>query len=75
MSKGKFIARHNDKITASSSSNDATDHESLGADQEQTPKSHALTHDSGSSNVMLQHQGGPFTMISIYSQVRGLVEG
>ena len=58
MSKGKSIARHEDKITASSSSNDTDDHKSLGADQEQTPKLQALTHDSGSSSVMTQHQGG-----------------
>jgi hypothetical protein len=64
MSKGKSIARHEDKITASSSSNDTDDHKSLGADQEQTPKLQALTHDSGSSSVMTQHQG-----VSLHNEI------
>jgi hypothetical protein len=38
MPRGKSIARRKGKITASSSRSNADDHESLGADQEQTPK-------------------------------------
>jgi len=34
MPRGKSIARHENKITASSSSNNADDHKSLGANQE-----------------------------------------
>jgi hypothetical protein len=39
-------------IDAGSSSSDADDHESLGANQEQA---HASTHDTGSLNAMPQH--------------------
>ena len=38
MPSGKSIARHEDRILASSSSINDDDHESLGADQEQTPE-------------------------------------
>jgi hypothetical protein len=36
MLRGKSIAHYEDKITTSSFSSDTDDHESLGADQEQT---------------------------------------
>jgi hypothetical protein len=72
MSRKKFIAGRENKIAASSSSNDADDHESLGADQEQAQ---AFTYDVGSSSTMSQRRGGPFIAGSIYSQVRDLMEG
>ena len=52
MSREISIARRTDKIVASSSSSISHNHESLGVDQEQTPKTQASTHDVGSSNVM-----------------------
>jgi len=39
-------------ITAGSSSSTSDDHESLGADQEQTPEIQASTHNAGLSSVM-----------------------
>jgi hypothetical protein len=55
MSRRKSIACRENKIAASSSSSDADDHESLGADQEQA---HAFTYDVGSSSAMPQRRGG-----------------
>jgi hypothetical protein len=82
----KSIARCEDLITASSSSSDADDHESLGVDLEQASEAHASIHNvgsscampqcrggslyNGSSSVMPQCRGGPFTTRSIYPQVR-----
>ena len=54
----KSNARHEDKITASSSSSDANDHESLGANKKQELEAHASTHDAGLSSAMLQRRGG-----------------
>jgi hypothetical protein len=54
MFRGKSIARREDMIATSSSSSGANDHESLGANQEQTPKARAFTYDMGSLSAMLQ---------------------
>jgi len=72
MSRRKSIACHENKIAASSSSSDADDHESLGADQEQAQ---AFTYDVGHRVRCHNVEGGPFIIGSIYSQVRDLVEG
>jgi len=58
MSRRKSIACRENKIAASSSSSDADNHKSLGADQEQAPKAHAFTYDVGSSSAMPQRRGG-----------------
>ena len=58
MSKAKSIACRKDMIAVGSSSSNANDHESLGADQEHSFEAHALTHDAGLSSAMPQHQGG-----------------
>ena len=58
MHREKSITRHTDRITTSFSSSASNDHESLGADQEQAPKTHASTHNVSSSSVMLPRQGG-----------------
>ena len=50
----KFNACREDKITASSSSSDAEDHESLSADKKQELEAITLTCDAGLSSVMLQ---------------------
>ena len=60
----KSIARCKDLITASSSSSDADDHESLGVDLEQASEAHASTHNVGSSSAMPQHRGG-----SLYNEI------
>jgi hypothetical protein len=58
MPREKSIARLTNRITTSSSSSASNDHESLGADQEQAPETHASTHNAGSSSAMPPHQGG-----------------
>jgi hypothetical protein len=44
-------------IDASSSSNDSQDYKSLGANQEQTPKTQTSTHDASSSSVIPPRRG------------------
>jgi hypothetical protein len=75
MHEEKSIARCEDLITASSSSSDADDHESLGVDLEQASEAHASTHNVGSSSAMPQRRGDPFTTGSIYPQVRDTMKG
>jgi hypothetical protein len=48
MPEGKLIACCEHMIIVSSSSNDNDNHESLGADQKETPEAHASTHDTAS---------------------------
>jgi hypothetical protein len=55
---GKSIARCIDKIVASSSNNAFDDHESLGIDQDPTPKTHAATLDVSSSSERCRHIEG-----------------
>jgi hypothetical protein len=58
MPREKSIARREDRIAASSSSNDADGHKSVGTDQEQVHEAQASSYDASSSNVMVQSQWG-----------------
>jgi hypothetical protein len=53
----KSIVSHEDRITTSSSTSDAGDHKSLGADQEYAHEAQPSTHNTRSSSAMLQHRG------------------
>jgi hypothetical protein len=53
MPSGKSIARRTNMITTSSSSSNSHDHESLGANEEQTYETQTSTHDEGSSSAIL----------------------
>jgi hypothetical protein len=71
MFRGKSIARHEDMIATSSSSSGANDHESLGANQEQSPKARAFTYNMGSLSAMLQRRGGSLhNMIHLLASTR-----
>jgi hypothetical protein len=54
MSREKSIAYREDKITASSSSNDTDNHESLDTNQKQVPEAQISTHDADLSSAMPQ---------------------
>ena len=58
MPEGKLIACCEYRIAASSSSSDNDKHELWGADQEEAPEAHALTHDTASSSAMQQRRRG-----------------
>jgi len=61
MLREKSIARHEDRITASFSSSDNDNHESLGADQAEVLEAQASTHhNTASSSAMLQRKGMSF---------------
>jgi hypothetical protein len=57
MSREKSIAYREDKITASSSSNDTDNHESLDTNQKQVPEAQISTHDADLSSAMPQRWG------------------
>jgi hypothetical protein len=67
MLREKLVARRTNMIVDSFSNSVSNDHELLGVDHEQTPKSQATTLDAGSSSTMLLRRGGvplewdPFT--------------
>ena len=58
MPRRKSIAHREDKINTSSSKCNAVDHESLGADQEQTPKAQTFNYNASLLSVMPQCRGG-----------------
>jgi len=59
MPKKKSVVHHLDMIVASSFNNTSDDHESLGANHNQTLEAHATSLDAGLSRVMSPHQEVP----------------
>jgi hypothetical protein len=75
MHGGEFIACCKDKIIVSSSSSNADNYKSFGADQEQALEAQALTHDTGLLKCDATTLRGSFYNRMHLPQVRGLVEG